>query len=161
MRRAGWATELVKSVSKRNCQYHYVISFTSIARACKQAFILGRSGNATLIHPYHFGSSLQAPDFYSGLPLLGSCSRNIEYRISNIEFPFRISKTVRIWDFRISMGGVCAKRSRSDHVQASRLDHAFYAPTRLGWEQAGVFKMGHKADGVVWWGTWRWNGWVA
>ena len=59
------------------------------------------------------------------------------------------------------MGGFCARRSRPEHVHALRLDGAFYAPTRLGWEQADVFKMGHTADGVVWWGTWRWNGWVA
>ena len=56
------------------------------------------------------------------------------------------------------MGGVCAKRS---HIEARQLDAVYYAPADMGWEDAYLFKMGHTVDGTVWWGTWRWSGWVA
>ena len=55
------------------------------------------------------------------------------------------------------MGGVCAKRS---HIEARALDAVYYTPTDKGWEDASLFRMGHFVDGTVWWGTWRWSGWV-
>ena len=56
------------------------------------------------------------------------------------------------------MGGMCGKRS---HIEARSLSEVYYTTTEKGWEGAELFKMGHTVGGTVWWGTWRWNGWVA
>ena len=41
------------------------------------------------------------------------------------------------------------------------LGNVYDRPTEKGWEDAELFKVGHTANGTVWWATWRWNGWVA
>ena len=57
------------------------------------------------------------------------------------------------------MGGMCGKRS---HIEAYSLSQVYYCSTEKGWEGAELFKMGRTdSQGAVWWGTWRWNGWVA
>ena len=78
---------------------------------------------------------------------LNPALQHIEIRIS--QFAYRISKG--------AMGNVCAKR----HADARALNEVYFCPTEKGWENAGLFKMGHTVNRSVWWGTWRWSDWVA
>ena len=47
------------------------------------------------------------------------------------------------------MGSTCAERSQPQpdvHV----IDSVFYVPTRKGWEDAELFKVGHVVENTVW-----------
>ena len=41
-----------------------------------------------------------------------------------------------------------------------KMHDVFYEPSEHGWEQTSMFKMGHTHGNTVWWGTWKWAGWV-
>ena len=59
------------------------------------------------------------------------------------------------------MGSSCAKRASSNaSIEAIMMHDVFYEPSEHGWEQTSMFKMGHTHGNTVWWGTWKWAGWV-
>ena len=58
------------------------------------------------------------------------------------------------------MGSFCAKRCSSATIEAVQMREVYYEPSDHGWEKTDMFKMGHITGNTVWWGRWKWAGWV-